>query len=50
MIKNIFKFSIIFIFFIIEVIAEEIPVIVISPGKTPQSLSTVGSSVDIITN
>ena len=48
--KNILKLSIIFIFFAIETFAKEIPVIVISPGKTPQSLSTVGSSVDVITN
>lgn len=46
----ILKISIIFIFLIFKVAAEDVPVIVISPGKTPQSLSTVGSSVDIITN
>ena len=28
--------------------AADIPVIVISPGKTPQSLSTVGSTVVVI--
>ena len=40
----ILKSSIIFfIFFVIEVVAKEIPTIVISAGKTPQSLSTVGS-------
>ena len=45
-----FKFSIIFVFFIAKVVANEVPVIVISPGKTPQSLITVGSTVDVITN
>ena len=29
-------------------ISDEIPVIVITPGKTPQSISTVGSSVIIL--
>jgi len=30
--------------------AEEIPTIIISAGKTPQSLSTVGSTVEVITS
>ena len=30
--------------------AEDIPVIVISPGKTKQSYSTVGSAVSVITS
>ena len=30
--------------------ADDIPVIVISPGKTVQSLGTVGSSVDVFTS
>ena len=30
--------------------AEDIPIIVISPGKTVQSLGTVGSSVDVFTS
>jgi vitamin B12 transporter len=47
----ILKSSIIFfIFFVIEVVAKEIPTIVISAGKTPQSLSTVGSTVEVITS
>jgi vitamin B12 transporter len=33
-----------------HLIAEEIPTIIISAGKTPQSLSTVGSSVEIVTS
>ena len=28
--------------------SKDIPVIVISPGKTPQSINTVGSSVEVI--
>ena len=28
--------------------ADEVPVIVIAPGKTPQSISTVGSSVVVL--
>ena len=47
---SLFKFSMIFIFLIAKVVANEVPIIVISPGKTPQSLSTVGSTVDVITN
>ena len=46
----ILKIFIVFIFLIFKVDAEEVPVIVISPGKTPQSLSTVGSTVDVITS
>ncbi len=46
---SISKISIFFIFLIFKVTANEVPVIVISPGKTPQSLSTVGSTVDVIT-
>lgn len=30
--------------------ADEVPIIVISPGKTIQSLSTVGSSVEVVTS
>ena len=46
----ILQILIVFIFFIFKVAAEDVPVIVISPGKTPQSLSTVGSTVDVITS
>ena len=37
----------VFLFFN-KAFANDIPVIVISPGKTPQSLSTVGSTVTVI--
>ena len=33
-----------------EIFAEDIPVIVISPGKSIQSLNTVGSSVEVISS
>ena len=48
--KKIFIFLIIKIFLINFnlVLAEDIPILVISPGKTIQSKSTVGSDVDII--
>ena len=39
--------SIILIFSLSTLFAEEIPIIVISPGKTVQSLSTVGSAVEV---
>ena len=48
MLKKIIKLTIILIFSSKHVFAEDVPVIVISPGKTVQSLSTVGSSVDVI--
>lgn len=38
----------IFLFLFNNVLAKDIPVIVISPGKTIQSLSTVGSTVTVI--
>ena len=47
MLKNIAKVFIILFFFVNNLFAEEIPIIVISPGKTVQSLSTVGSSVEV---
>ena len=50
MLKKIVKLTIILIFSFKHVFAQDIPVIVISPGKTVQSLSTVGSSVDVITS
>ena len=37
-----------FIFFSTSVFSKEIPIIVISAGKTPQSYSSVGSQVTII--
>ena len=37
-----------FILFSTSVFSKEIPVIVISAGKTPQSYSTVGSQVTVI--
>jgi len=40
--------SLILIFSFNKVFAESIPIIVIAPGKTPQSLSTVGSTVTVI--
>ena len=48
---NIIKFyflSLIIIFFSNKAFSEDVPVIVIAPGKTPQSLSTVGSTVTVI--
>jgi len=48
MITRIFIFYIFFNF--TYAIAKDIPIIVISAGKTPQSKSTVGSSVTIIDN
>ena len=48
--KKIFNFFIIKIFLVNFnlVLAEDIPILVISPGKTIQSKSTVGSDVDVI--
>jgi len=48
MLKNIIKILIILSLPFNAVFAADIPVIVIAPGKTPQSLSTVGSSVTVI--
>ena len=48
---NIIKFyflSLIIILFSNKAFSEDVPVIVIAPGKTPQSLSTVGSTVTVI--
>ena len=48
-IKKIFIFIfLINLLFLKQSLSQDIPVIVIVPGKTPQSLSTVGSSVTII--
>ena len=34
--------------FLNPIFAEDVPIIVISPGKTAQSLNTVGSTVTVI--
>ena len=39
-----------FILFSSSVFSKDIPVIVITAGKTPQSKSTVGSDIEIIDN
>ena len=41
---------IIFIFSFKNLFAADIPIIVIAPGKTTQSYSTVGSAVSVIDN
>jgi len=50
MLKRLLKILIVLSFPCNVIFAEEIPVVVISPGKTVQSLSTVGSSVDVFTS
>ena len=50
MLKNIAKVLILLIFFVNNLFAQDIPIVVISPGKTAQSLGTVGSSVDVFTS
>jgi len=50
MLKKIIELTIISFFSFNHVFAEDVPVIVISPGKTVQSLNTVGSSVDVFTS
>ncbi len=50
MLKKITKILIILFLTSNNLFAQEIPVIVISPGKTVQSLSTVGSSVEVFTS
>ena len=49
---KIFKYILIFTIFInyTNLLAKDIPIIVISPGKTLQSKGTVGSDVDVIDN
>ena len=49
---KIFKYIFIFTIFInyTNLLAKDIPIIVISPGKTLQSKGTVGSDVDVIDN
>ena len=41
-------YLLIFVFFFKNLFAADIPIIVISPGKTPQSYDEVGSSVSVI--
>ena len=48
--QKILLLSLILIFSFNKVFAEDIPVIVISPGKSVQSYSTVGSSVSVVTS
>ena len=48
MFTRLFLFFLYFFLFSTHVFSKEIPVIVISPGKTPQSYSSVGSHVTII--
>ena len=48
MLRKIIKLIIILTFPVNNIFAADIPIIVIAPGKTPQSLSTVGSSVIVI--
>ena len=43
-------FIIIFIFSFKNLFAANVPIIVIAPGKTTQSYSTVGSAVSVIDN
>jgi len=48
MLRKFIQVILIFIFSTSKVLASDIPIIVIAPGKTPQSLSTVGSTVTVI--
>ena len=48
MLKKIFSLLLLLIFSAKMLFAADIPIIVIAPGKTPQSLNTVGSTVTII--
>jgi len=48
MLRKIIKLLIILTFPVNNIFAADIPIIVIAPGKTPQSLSTVGSTVTVI--
>ena len=45
---KLYSFFIIITLFFNKAFSKDLPVIVISPGKTPQSLSTVGSTVTVI--
>ena len=46
--SNIIVYLLIFLFLTNKLFAVDIPIIVISPGKTPQSYDKVGSSVLVI--
>jgi len=50
MLRKIIKILIIFVFSVNNLFAQDIPIIVISPGKTVQSLSTVGSTIEVFTS
>ena len=50
LLKKVLGILIVFLFTLGELSAEDIPVIVISPGKTIQSLNTVGSSVEVFSS
>ena len=50
MLRKIIKILIILVFSANNLFAQDIPIIVISPGKTVQSLSTVGSTVEVFTS
>lgn len=50
MLRKIIKVLIILVFSANSLFAQDIPVIVISPGKTVQSLGTVGSAVEVFTS
>ena len=50
MLRKIIKLVIILAFPVNNIFAANIPVIVITPGKTVQSYSTVGSTVSVIDN
>ena len=49
MLRKIIKILIILVFSVNNLFAQDIPIIVISPGKTVQSLSTVGSAIEVFT-
>ena len=50
MLRKIIKILIILVFSANNLFAQDIPIIVISPGKTVQSLSTVGSAIEVFTS
>ena len=50
MLRKIIKILIILVFSVNNLFAQDIPIIVISPGKTVQSLNTVGSTIEVITS
>ena len=50
MLRKIIKILITLVFSANNLFAQDIPIIVISPGKTVQSLSTVGSAIEVFTS